>query len=77
MTVLVCSVQLAVDFQMHSAILASGNGKMEKFAGIIEEILYPTQSNPVEPAHILHTQICVFGVVQHFYNKRNEQGKWT
>ena len=31
-----------------------------QFAGIVEEILYPT----------LHTQICVFGVVQHFYTKR-------
>ena len=29
-------------------------------------------SNSVQPAHpcILHTQICVFGVVQHFYTKR-------
>ena len=33
-------------------------------------------SNSVQPAHpcILHTQICVFGVVQHFYTKRNSQG---
>ena len=47
MTVLVCSVQLAVDFQMHSAILASGNGK----AGTVGEILYPTLSNSVQPAY--------------------------
>ena len=77
MTVLVGSVQLAVDFQMRSATLASGSGKVEKFAGIIEEILYPTLSNSVQPAHTLHTQICIFGVVQHFYNERKEQGKWT
>ena len=48
MTVLVCSVQLAVDFQMRSAILASGNGKMEKFVGTVGEILYPTLSNSVQ-----------------------------
>ena len=50
------SAQLAVDFQRRSATLASGNGEsMEKFAEIVEEILYPTLSNSVQRAHISHT----------------------
>ena len=78
MTALVCSIQLAVDFQMRSATLASGNGKMEKLAGIIEDILYPTLSNSVQAACILYTYSDLhIWIVQDFYIKRNVQGKWT
>ena len=79
MTALVCSVQLAVDFQARSATLASGNrgeyGEVQ-FAGIVEEILYPTLSNQhIHVYYILRfAYLGLFSTSTPKGSKRNSQG---
>ena len=85
MTALVCSVQLAVDFQTRSATLASGNGEsMEKF-NLLESLrkssiqLCPTSTS----MYITYSDLRIWGCSALLHQKdpkgivRACQGKWT